>query len=520
MPTYYDENPQDFYVPAKEWRPLYWTPMVSERTLGPEICNFIELTMNPPRENLSTRNRKFQILDWQENFLNHVFELDENGLLKKREAYLQVPRKNGKSFLASGVILYFLVNGFEGDEIAIGASSTRQARIIFEEVQRNIDNSILLQKLLDNKKFSIKNKYKNIVAETVAGDGNSSQGKAPFLAVGDELHVWDSVTGRSQKGSRLYASLKTGSMDRDESLFLGLTTAGEYFEGIAYQNFQKTKMIAEGSLEDPSFCGFVWAADEIDDISSEKTWKKANPNLQAGIMNLEEFKKQYEAASLTSTTAFERFHLNKWIQGGDKQPFIFSYYLEQQKKPELGHIPAGADIVLGFDGSLTEDSTGIIGIDINTRLIEVLFGWEKDPKNPNWFVNSEEVSDAIDFCFKNFNVKKMYADPSRHRELIQSKQRIYGKGIIRDIPPTHSRMLTMSNDFRTDFYEGKLFWNGDSRIRTHFLNAVENLRGLPNKESPNSARKIDFLACSILANGALKEVLDTSQSKKQGIKIF
>ena len=207
------------------------------------------------------------------------------------------------------------------------------------------------------------------------------------------------------------------------------------------------------------------------------------------------------------------------MRRGDKEEFLTEFHWSEIFRKDFTKLFEKAkegkpSVVLGFDGSLTEDSTGIVAIDLETNLMEVLFKWEKDPTDSNWFVDQGEVDDAFRKCFELFDVKMVYLDPLRHWDLVKQWQRDFGKHIVRDIPPSVQRMAPLSDTFRNDVVAKAVFHNGDRRFSEHVMNAILNIRNLPAKESRNSHRKIDFLVCAILANGARHEVLDREEFQK------
>lgn len=516
MPYYHDVNPVDAMPPADEWKPAYWTPMKSERSLGNDMVQFIEHFVTPPR---TMSDADFEVLAWQKWLLNHIFELNEDGFLRYNKIYFQVPRKNGKSFLASSIMLYFLFKAQGGEQLFAVARDSKQARYVYDETLAQIHSSKLLQKVLKPGQNVITNKRVRASFAPLSGNSGSAMGLAPYGAIGDEIHKWDSLTGTSNRGADMYAALTTGSRDRPEWFFLGITTAGDNDQGLAHTLYDYGKMVATGDIEDDRFGFFCWEAEEEDDIYSPETWKKANPNLQAGLMKEEDFAAELKTAEATSTADFERYALNKWLRSGDKADFISGFHWKNALKPELGKIPKGAEICVGFDGALTEDSTGIVAIDINTGLIEVLYGWEKDPLNADWFVDVDEVEKAMDQVINDYVVVKAYCDPSRHQTTVQKWARTYGRGIFRDIPPSSSRMSSMSQEFKGDVYTGHLFHVGERRLTNHTRNAIETLKGVPNKDKRNSPRKIDFLAAAVLANGARHEII-ARRTKKSGISAF
>ena len=511
---YYTDSLEGLIDPPDDaWKPVYWTERKYEETLGDKIIEFVEKYLSPPRYKGC---EPFKLGEWQKWLYRHMYELKPDGTFRYSEIFIEIPRKNGKSMIASHSINYFSVKAENGEEFYIAAKDAQQAEIVFREITKNINNSKALSLVLDPRRDVIKHKYRNAFVKKLSSNSKSTFGFAPYISIGDELWAWDSEMGVSTKGAEMIASLTTGSGDRDEAMFIGITTAGTNVEGLAYQRYEKGKMIATGELEDEAFGFFCWEAEEFDDISDPKTWLKANPSLVEGIMPMNKFEEAYRSAVAFGTADFERYRLNKWIKQSASENYILPYYWREAEVYDLDSIPLGNAITVGFDGSLTEDSTGIVAIDIETGLMEVLYKWEKDPTNDSWYVDVQEVKDAMDMVFEKYDVKKVYADPSRHQDVVKEWIRKHGKNIVRDIPPNAKRMVPMGDEFRQDLYNKTIVHNGNKRFTQHVLNAVENQRGLPAKEKRNSPNKIDFLVCAILANGARREFIESSD--RQAIK--
>lgn len=505
---YTDELTLDAIPPEDDWKPVYWSPMKSTLTLGDEIADFAEAHCTPPRGN----KEDFKIAAFQRWLFQHVFELRETDFLfRYKEVFIEIPRKNGKSFLMSLIAIFFLSKGVDGDRIFFAAKDSDQARIMYEEAVRNIDNSSDLSLILETFRNVSKNKLKDIEMKPLASSTKGAHGLAPYISLCDELHTWDSATGTSRKGEEMLSSLLTGSGDRDEKMLISITTAGSNLEGIAYQRYEYAKSISQGAIEDDSFGYFIWEAEEQDDIFDDAILMKANPGINAGYISLEELKKERESAAQLSMGDFLRHHGNQWIRATNDTQFITAFHWddivdeEQKSLFELAEAGERPDVALGFDGSWSEDSTGIVGINIETGAMEVLYKWEKDRLNPNWFVDSDEVDLAFRKCFELFNVHKVYLDPSRHWDLVKQWQKSFGKLIVRDIPPNITRMGPLSTQFKVDVVQKNVKHDGNKRFREHVMNAIETARGLPAKQVAH--KKIDFLVCAILANGARLESL-------------
>lgn len=506
---YYSDSKEHLVAPpSDEWKPVYWTEMKSSATLGDDIIDFVESTYRAPRGKF--QGELLKLADWQKWLLRHIFELDSFGNFRYSEVYIQIPRKQGKTLLGSAIGNYFATRGVDGDEIYYVATNFKQANILFKAAKDNIIRTEL-EDILDVKAYEVKNRFKNITMQPLTAKPSSAQGLAPYISVCDELHVWDSKTGTSQAGVELLNALITGESDREESMVIEITTAGSNIDGLAHGRYQLGKKIARGEIKDDSFGCFIWEAEDQDDIFSMETLKKANPGISAGYISLEKMKKKLALASQTSTADFERLTLNKWLKKSEDIQFILGYYWDKVQDSSIKSLHERVKngerpkVTLGFDGSLTEDSTGIVAIDVETKAMEVLYKWEKDYSDDNWAVDLEEVDYAFRQCFKDFEVVKAYCDPSRHHAMVQLWQKSFSSHVVRDIPPTAVRMNPMAQQFRNDLYAGKLKHNGDERFRQHVTNAVESISGLPKKETRNSTNKIDFLVCAILANGALVE---------------
>lgn len=499
-------------APDDKWKPVYWTERKYEDTLGDAIIDFVEQYMSPPRK---FNDDPFKLAEWQKWLYRHVFELKPDGTFRYKEVYIQVPRKNGKSMFMSHCIGYWLAKANDGDEFYLAAKDSKQADVLFREIKRNIQDSADLSLILDVKRDIVSNKFKNVFCKKLSSSATSTFGFAPYISVGDELCMWDGETGTSKKGQDMITSLTTGSGDRPEYMFIGITTAGSNTEGLAYGRYEKGKMISTGSIEDDSFGFFCWEAEEFDDINDPKTWLKANPSLAEGIMPMDQFEESFNSQMILNPADFERYRLNKWIKSSASENFIAPFYWREAEDISLGNIPEGAEVAVGFDGSLTEDSTGIVAIDMATGLMEVLHKWEKDPTVEDWYVDVGEIDVAMADVFKKYNVGKVYADPSRHHDLVKGWQRTYGQMVVRDIPPTAIRMQPMGDEFVQDLYTGLLKHNGEKRFTQHVMNAVKTARGLPAKEKRNSHKKIDFLVCAILANGARRELIDVGNARQK-----
>ena len=260
---------------------------------------------------------------WQKEALKVLFGmLDENGERSVKLAYLEIVKKSGKTEFVAALVLLFLVlailAGDRGCEVYGAASVQRQALNVFRAACAMVEQSKELSgmlRILRSTHRIISRSDPNSFYAAIAADGDFSDGVNPKFVVADEVHRW-----KTRKQMENWDVLRLGGIARKhKTLTIGITTAGVINESpLAWRLHEKTRNIANGIVQDPSFYGRIYAADPGDDWEDEKTWIKANPSLRenGGFLELSKIREEYQA-SLTdsaSQAAFRRYYLNLWDQ--------------------------------------------------------------------------------------------------------------------------------------------------------------------------------------------------------------
>ena len=107
-----------------------------------------------------------------------------------------------------------------------------------------------------------------------------------------------------------------GSGDaRAQPLYFLITTAGTDVHSICYETHQKAKDILEGRKTDPTFYPVIYGAEQDDDWSDPKVWRKANPSLGITVQ-MEKVRAAYESArqNPAEENAFRQLRLNQWVK--------------------------------------------------------------------------------------------------------------------------------------------------------------------------------------------------------------
>lgn len=192
-----------------------------------------------------------------------------------RSAWIEVPRKNGKSTLSSGIGLVLLLADREiGAEVYAAAGSLPQAERVFDDAKRMALTSRAVRGRVEVLRGLIRVPRTGGVFRALSKIAETAHGLNVSGAIVDEVHV--------HKRRDLIDAIETGTGARDQPLVIFITTADEGVEGSIYdEKHTYTRRCADAVVTDPGHYGVIWAAEEGDDPYAEATWRKANPGLGA-----------------------------------------------------------------------------------------------------------------------------------------------------------------------------------------------------------------------------------------------
>jgi phage terminase large subunit-like protein len=453
--------------------------------------------------------------EWQKWLLERLLETDPaSGLLRFRRALVLLPRKNGKSLLGSALAAEHLVYGPPGAQCFSAAGDRAQARIVFGEVRNQILANPTLSNVIKVYRDALENPSNGATYRALSADASRAHGYAPSLVIADEIHGWAS-TPSNTRGDELWEALTTGSADRPESLVVGITTAAGNTDTLLGRLYEHGKRVATTPVDspdfDPSFGFWSWEAAQDDDPTDPEVWRKANPNLAEGLLDLSDFESAIASAGSSGFSGFQRYRLNQWVRMAGED-FVSPHFWSEAKR-DAG-IPRGASVCLGFDGSVSGDATGLVAIDVNTGTLKVLAVYEPDPNDPEWTVSRDDVNAAVSKAFEEYDVRMLWADPSFYEPDILEWSQKWRRRVER-IPPTNHRIAPMAQQFLADIVAREIGHDGDPRLERHVLNAVATEAGSFKKEKKSSPRKIDLLACAVLANGARHATKDRAPKPRR-----
>ena len=256
--------------------------------------------------------KPFDLIPWQEQIIRDIFGiLKPNGYRQFNTAYIEIPKKQGKSELAAAVALLLTCgDGEERAEVYGCAADRQQASIVFEVAADMIRMCPALAK-----RCKILSATKRIIYiptnsfyQVLSAEAYSKHGFNIHGVVFDELHT--------QPNRKLFDVMTKGSGDaRMQPLYFLITTAGTDTKSICYETHQKAKDILAGRKVDPTFYPVIYGADEGDDWTDPDVWRKANPSLGITV-GFDKVRAACESArqNPTEENSFRQLRLNQWVK--------------------------------------------------------------------------------------------------------------------------------------------------------------------------------------------------------------
>lgn len=271
-----------------------------------------------------------------------------------RRAYVSFGRGNGKTPLASAILLYTSVSDSPREPYAdcrIGAVDGQQAQDIKDSLSAFVQQIPELRALLTETKRSMLWKHNGSSIKLFSSNPKSVDGKRLHCVVLDELHEW------SGKNAEVLDKIETAMGKRSNPLTIYITTAGTERSAIWKRIDHQSSQVLRGTFEDPTRFVYLARLDEADDtpegLLDPQNWVKANPNLGVSctVSYIE------EAANLARQDAFEmqkfrRYHLNMMARSLDKliEPQVWAAC--EGPLPSVKGLPSWGGLDMGWRDDL------------------------------------------------------------------------------------------------------------------------------------------------------------------------
>lgn len=196
-------------------------------------------------------------------------------------AYIEIPRKNGKTTIAAAGAAYDCLCMEEtGVEVYCVATKEDQATLLYNDVAAYIAGSPELSEAFDvlkgKKTIYAADSGRTNFIRPLGSDSQRQDGLNPFAVYADELHAWPKED--------LWNVMADAFGARDNWHMIAITTAGTNREGICYKKRDALINVLEGRVKNDNYFGIIYTVDddERENYTSEANWQMANPNLGCG----------------------------------------------------------------------------------------------------------------------------------------------------------------------------------------------------------------------------------------------
>jgi phage terminase large subunit-like protein len=478
------------------WPPALLTAVADAdiaRGDGPLVADFIEAMCPQVKDSIGGKAGEPLILrQWQRDLVGHLFARRPDERLRHKVALVGLARKNGKSALGSGIALYGLIMGPRGGEVYSCAADRDQARIVFGSAKSMVENSPELAGITKTYRDAIEVPSTGSVYRVLSSEAFTKEGLSPTLVIYDELHA--------APNDELWNVMTLAQAARLDSLTLGITTAGVKSDNTGqdstcYRLYQYGQKVAAGEVDDPSFFMAWWQSPENAAHREPENWLPANPGF-GDLQDPEDFE---SAVKRTPENEFRTKRMNQWVNAQTAWlPSGAWDGLPLAEPPD-----ADVEVVLGFDGSFSGDSTALVGVTVEaTPRAWLVQAWEKQPTDTDdWRVDIAEVEAVIAETCRNYRVVEVVCDPFRWQRSMQ-EMAATGLPIVEYNSSSPARMVPATAKTYDAVMSAGLSHDHNPTLTRHLNNCVvktDRLGPRITKEHKNSPRKIDAAVAFVMA---------------------
>jgi phage terminase large subunit-like protein len=218
--------------------------------------------------------KKFLLEPWQHFIVANIFGFIKlDGTRRFTRAYVEVPRKNGKSTFSNAIMLYGLIaDGEEGAQVYSAATKLDQAMMVFSEgarVCKQLDwlrDDVNVYNSVNNRRIN----FGTSVYRPLEWNPGKQDGLNTHFCCIDEYHA--------HTNDELYNVIRNSMGARSQPLLFTITTAGFNRESACYKHRDYCVKVLNGGVSDDALFSVIYSLDDKDDWTDSANWQKANPN--------------------------------------------------------------------------------------------------------------------------------------------------------------------------------------------------------------------------------------------------
>lgn len=367
--------------------------------------------------------------------------------------------------------------------------------------------------------------------EVITSSAATAEGAESTFVIGDELEHWTPSNGGAELHATLLDNLSKSGSRMLETLNAwkpGINSAGEStFNDWVLQESGRSKNDSK-ILYDARQAPHGTELGDADSLRSALEWVYADcpwsdvdaiiTRIWSPSARVDDSKRKYLNWPVASSDA--------WC---DPQDWA------QMARPDI-EVSPGDDIVMFFDGSLSNDHTALIGCRVDDGHVFTIGVWQPRSVHADDkpMVDVQGVDDRVDFAFATWNVIGFFADvrewesftkvawPERYRGKLElwatSRGAQQPEPIAWDMRGKDFAFTTAAELAEAEIMQHMFTHDGNALLTEHVLNARrhEGRYGITvRKESRKSSKKIDACVCLIGARMVWRLAREKAGSSKK-----
>jgi len=509
-----------------------------------EMMDWVETFVRHTKGDLA--GQPFILEDWEKFAYSWIYgwvHKNEKGQIVRvtREAYIQVPKKNGKTLIGVGALGYAMYGeGVLSADCYCCASDFNQAQYAAKPFAATIMNHDVLMEcshIYKGPKGTISSVTYDYIRDDLAYQNQfivmskniqSIEGSNPHFILNDELHA--------QENMDQYDNFKSAQVSRAEPIMFNISTAGKGSSSVGMRVYREAKEVLKRDDNDSSFV-MIYEPNKNYDWTDRNVWEMVNPNIGISV-TMSALETEFISASRSAhkKAEFLSKHLNVFVNGAEN--FFEQGQVEHVLVEDLGDL-TGETCYIGLDLSkttdltcvslnfpnsgYTEDGKSILKVkqmyfvpteDIEHRekednvpytdMVERGFVTFCDGK----MINQDQVMDYIVECLNLYDVQQINYDPAMSQKLIEKLENL-GLECI-SVGQYPNVMNAMMDDSEILIYEKRIMTDNPLFVYCALnVVVVTNLNGMKAPSKRQSKKKIDGFVAFLVAHKETMMVMDS-----------
>ncbi|HFI0587227.1 TPA: terminase large subunit [Streptococcus suis] len=208
----------------------------------------------------------------------------DSSIRRFRKAMVSVARKNGKTILIAGILLYEFLFGHNpafSRQLFCTANDRTQAKIAWTMAKKQLEalrvKSADIKKATKVTRDELFNKNDESYIRALSRDTGAVDGFEPYVGILDEY--------AASKTNEMLELLESGQGQLDNPFILIISTAGLDLNVPMHTiEYSYSERLLDEEIEDDSYFCYIAEQDNEAEIATEENWIKSNPILEVEVL--------------------------------------------------------------------------------------------------------------------------------------------------------------------------------------------------------------------------------------------